>query len=84
MLFPSDPLTLQFAVVPKETPCGVCGKPECSDRKPMLLCHNFETCGTVCHCHCLTPRIRCLPVGDWFCSKVPIGGEDPRSPRMCP
>ena len=50
-----------------DTTCEVC---ETMSEKDMLLCGTDygEGCGRGFHIHCLSPPLKAVPEGDWFCS----------------
>ena len=51
--------------------CKVCG---CNDERVAVLCDN---CDAVYHLGCLKPKLRKVPVGDWFCKPC----ADARKPK---
>ena len=51
--------------------CKVCG---CNDERVAVLC---DDCDAVYHLGCLKPKLRKVPVGDWFCKPC----ADARKPK---
>ena len=51
----------------QEAVCSVCGvaPPEAK----LLICENFaKLCSSTTHIHCLSPPLKKVPEGDWYCS----------------
>ena len=49
------------------TGCLACGEDD--DHANLLLC---EGCNAEYHTYCLSPPLRAVPAGDWFCGEYPL------------
>lgn len=52
------------------TGCLSCGEDD--DHANLLLC---ETCNAEYHTYCLSPPLRAVPAGDWYCGKCLARGQ---------
>jgi hypothetical protein len=58
----------------------------CHDDDPkldpkLLLCENFDSCGTAMHTFCVTPPLDEVPSDDWFCQSCGSGSIQESIPR---